>query len=207
MIFPHINKFCGKSLGRRDLQESGEIAVVTPDSGAGIPRLLPDPQLELFPGVVPYLSQADAASALGITARVIQYWEAQGLLHPEQPQERRNRRYTPRDLVELRFIKGMVVDRGYTVPALKEKLARLPAPYYYDPSEVFWDPRDERWKSRRMLAMETLLESQEELIPALARAIEKLTSGAAPSDQVARAVLELVREGLAGRVRRAGRRR
>jgi DNA-binding transcriptional MerR regulator len=165
-----------------------------------IPRLLPDAQLPLFEGAVLYMSQADAAAALGITTRMIQYWESQGLLHPEQPQEGRSRRYTPRDLVELAFIKAMLVDQGYTVPALKEKLASLPAPYYYDPQDLFWDLRDRRWKTRSQIAVEHLTQAAPQLEPALAHVLQTLAERGQEPASMARAILALVREALAGKL-------
>ena len=120
-------------------------------------------QLELFHKALWYISQSDAAQTLGVTTRMIQYWETQGLLHPELPTSGRNRRYTKRDLVEMRFIKALLVDQGYTVPALKEKLASLQAPYDYDPAEVFWDPTRQVWATPRQLSADVV----EGLRPAL----------------------------------------
>lgn len=160
-------------------------------------RLPQDRQLDLFDGAVLYLSQADAARALGITTRMIQYWESQGLLNPELPSEGRSRKYTTYDLVELRFVKGMVVDQGYSVPALKEKLEALQPPYYYDPQDAFWDLRDGRWKSRGELASERLGEVRQELLPLAVAALERLLPG--ELERAARSLLDLVRGGLEGR--------
>ncbi len=112
-----------------------------------------------------YVSQADAAKLFGITTRMIQYWETQGLLNPELPIEGRSRKYTNFDLVEMRFIKTMVVDHGYTVPSLREKLSSLQAPYYYDPEDAFYDLRDNTWKSRSIFAAEKLALVRSELEP------------------------------------------
>ena len=163
-----------------------------------IPRVLPDTQLELFPGAILYLSQTDAAQALGVSTRMIQYWESQGLLHPEHPQEGRSRRYTSRDLVEMAFVKTMVEDLGFTVPALKEKLQHLPAPYYYDGRDLFWDMRSGSWKSRAMLAAEQVAEQQLRLAPALAEWLAR--TGGGTEEQTAMALLGLVRDGLAGKL-------
>ena len=92
-----------------------------------IKRVLPERQIDLFESPVLYISQGEAANYLGVTVRMIQYWEVQGLLHPECPQSGRQRRYTKNDLVELTFIKSMLVDHGYSVPSLKEKLQQLQA--------------------------------------------------------------------------------
>ena len=86
-----------------------------------IRRIPQKKQLDLFEGAVLYLSQSDAARHFGVTTRMIQYWEAQGLLNPELEAEGRSRKYTNFDLVELKFIKTMVVDCGFSVPSLKEK--------------------------------------------------------------------------------------
>lgn len=140
-----------------------------------VPRRIPqDTQLEFFQKTLLYLSQNDAAKALGVTVRVIQYWESQGLIHPELPLEGRNRRYTPRDLVELRFIRSLVVDQGFQVLALAEKLKALEAPYDYDPFEVFWDPRDQCWKSRSQLAGEHLQKLRPQLDQKAGAALRKL---------------------------------
>lgn len=152
-----------------------------------------------------YVSQADAAEALGLKVRQIQYWEAQGLLHPELPAEGRNRKYTRRDLVELRFIKTLVEDCGYSVPSLKEKLNLLQAPYDYDPLEIFWDQRDGRWKSRGMLAVELFNSLRVRLEPLAAEALERLLPG--DLKRAITALLDLVREGLEGRLETRPRRR
>lgn len=188
--YPQLHRSCANRHGGRRRSDAEERGV--------IPRILPDTQLELFPGAILYVSQADAAQALGISTRMIQYWETQGLLHPEQPQEGRSRRYTSRDLVEMAFIKAMVVDQGYTVPALKEKLEGLPAPYYYDAQDLFWDMRSRAWKSRTMLASEQVAQQGERLVPALAALLERL-SGTDP-ERMATGVLGLVRDGLAGKL-------
>lgn len=177
-----------------------EDGVAAPNTRSVIPRLLPDLQLELFPRAVLYLSQSDAAEALGVTTRVIQYWESQGLLHPEHPQEGRSRRYTRQDLVEMAFIQTMLSDQGYTVPALKEKLQHLDAPYYYDGKDLFWDVRSRSWKSRAMLAAEQVGEQQERLLPAVVDFLER--GPEAPPERRATSLLGLVRDGLAGRLPR-----
>ena len=128
---------------------------------------------------------------------MIQYWEQQGLLNPELPVEGRSRKYTNFDLVEMRFIKTLVVDQGYTVPSLKEKLAVLQAPYYYDPEDAFWDLRDQQWKSRTAFAVEQLAEVRSELEDKTAKALATLLPG--EPDDVAKSVLNLVREYLEGR--------
>lgn len=155
-------------------------------------------QLDLFEGAVLYVSQSDAARLFGITTRMIQYWEAQGLLNPELPVEGRSRKYTNFDLVEMRFIKTLVVDQGYSVPALKEKLAHLQAPYYYDPEDAFWDLKSGEWKSRAAFAVEQLAEIREELEPNVARALEQLLPG--EPEQIAKSLLNVVREYLEGKV-------
>ncbi|MEW6283842.1 MAG: MerR family transcriptional regulator [Candidatus Eremiobacterota bacterium] len=168
-------------------------------------RITAERQFELFPGAMPYVSQADAAAALGITTRMIQYWESQELLHPELPAEGRSRRYTQQDLVELRFVKTLVVDQGYSVPSLREKLATLPAPYYYDPSDCFWDLREGCWKSRGQLAVERMLEVRGELEERACQALERLIPG--DLKRAARALLDLVRDALEGKPLRPARRR
>ncbi|MCA9790448.1 MAG: MerR family transcriptional regulator [Candidatus Eremiobacteraeota bacterium] len=168
-------------------------------------RMPQDRQLDLFEGALLYLSQSDAARALGITTRMIQYWESQGLLNPELPMEGRSRRYTTYDLVELRFIKGMVVDQGFTVPSLKEKLGQLQPPFYYDPDDAFWDNRDQRWKSRSDFAAERLAEIRDQVTPLAADALERLLPG--DSTRAIRSLLDLVREVLEGRAPKPRKRR
>lgn len=154
-------------------------------------------QLDLFEGAVLYVSQADAARVFGVTTRMIQYWEAQGLLNPELPAEGRSRRYTNFDLVELRFIKTLVVDQGYSVPALKEKLEKLQAPYYYDPEDAFWDLRDQKWKARSDFAVEQLAGLRSELEPAAGEALQQLLPG--DPHAAARSLLDMVREFMEGK--------
>lgn len=155
-------------------------------------RIRLDTQLEFFQKSLLYMSQSDAASALGVTARMIQYWESQELIHPELPLEGRHRRYTPRDLVELRFVKSLVVDQGFAVPSLREKLASLEAPYDYDPLDVFWDPRDLLWKSRSQLAGERLQELRPGLDAEAAAALAALTP--LEPESAARFLLDYVRD-------------
>lgn len=182
------NNFRGKRHGLR-----GESLFV-------LRRIPQDTQLEFFQKTLLYLSQNDAARALGVSVRVIQYWESQGLIHPELPAEGRNRRYTPRDLVELRFIHSLVVEQGFQVPALAAKLRHLEAPYDYDPLEVFWDPRDLCWKSRGQLAGEQLQRLRPQLDEQSAAALRQLTPlepGAA-----ARFLLDFVRDVLLNKPRK-----
>ncbi len=175
-----------------------------PNMSRVLKRITAERQFELFPGAMPYVSQADAARALGvdmkgkeITPRIIQYWESQGLLHPELPIEGRSRRYTQQDLVELNFIKVLVEDLGFTVPSLKAKLAKLEAPYYYDPHDCFWDLREETWKSRSGLAVERLGQVREQLENRTIQALERLLPG--DLKRAVRAVLDLVRDALEGK--------
>ena len=154
-------------------------------------------QLDLFEGAVLYVSQADAARVFGVTTRMIQYWESQGLLNPELPLEGRSRKYTNFDLVELRFIKTLLVDHGYTVPALKEKLEALQPPYYYDPEDAFWDLKDKTWKSRANFAVEQLSGVRGELEPAAGEALEQLLPG--EPRQIARTLLDMVKDFMEGR--------
>lgn len=148
--------------------------------------------MEFFQKTLLYLSQSDAAKALGVTVRMIQYWESQGLIHPELPLEGRSRRYTPRDLVELHFIRSLVVEQGFQVPALAEKLRGLEAPYDYDPLEVFWDPRDRYWKSRQQLAGEHLQQLRPQLDDKAGAALRKLH----PLDptEASRILLDFIRD-------------
>ncbi len=190
--YAHVLCICGHGWGRRE-QDPGptNLPVV-------IPRVRPDAQLELFEGMVLYLSQADAAKALEVSTRMIQYWESQGLLHPEYPQEGRSRRYTRLDLVEMAFVRAMVEDQGFSVPSLREKLRNLPAPYYYDPADLFWDLRSKSWKSRTMLAVEQLSAVQPRLAPAMAELLEQMEEST--PDGKAAGLLGLIRDGLSGRL-------
>lgn len=165
-----------------------------------MPRRIPlDTQLEFFQSALLYVSQADAARVLGVSQRMIQYWESQGLVHPELPLQGRSRRYTPRDLVELRFIKSLVVDQGFQVPQLVEKLKQLEAPYDYDPLEVFWDPRDHCWKSRSQLASEHLQCLRPQLDERAAAAMKRLTP--LTPEAAARCLLDFLRDQLCERPR------
>ncbi len=119
-------------------------------------------QLPLFKEDIFYISQSDAAKHLGITTRMINYWESQELLHPEfLKTDGKARKYTPLDLLELLFIKQMVVDNGYTIPSLKEKLKSLEPPYYYKAEDLFWDLKTSAWKTRAMLGYEALKGSEQ----------------------------------------------
>jgi DNA-binding transcriptional MerR regulator len=161
-------------------------------------------QLDFFQQTPLYLSQSDAARALGLTVRVIQYWESQGLLHPELPSTGRARRYTERDLVELHFIKSLVIDQGFQVVALAEKLRQLEAPYDYDPLDIFWDPRDLCWKSRRELAAEVLTASRPGLDEVAGQALDTLSP--LESAGAARFLLDFLRDWLLDRRPRKRRR-
>ena len=163
-------------------------------------RIPQDTQLDFFKKTLLYLKQSDAAKALGVTVRMIQYWESQGLIHPELPLEGRSRRYTPRDLVELHFIRSLVVEQGFQVPALAAKLRSLEAPYDYDPLEVFWDPRDLQWKSRNQLAGEHLQKLRPLLDERAGAALRKLH----PLDpaEASRIMLDFIRDLLLERPRK-----
>ncbi|MGV8123145.1 MAG: MerR family transcriptional regulator [Candidatus Xenobiia bacterium LiM19] len=139
-------------------------------------KVITGSQLPLFPDDIFYVSQRDAAIHLNINTRIINYWETQELLHPElaRPKGGKGRKYTPNDMVELRFIKGMIVDQGYTIPALKEKLEKLESPYYYNPEDLFWDLRDKQWKTREGIAQVAVRKSEKKLKEALSHLYEKL---------------------------------
>ena len=161
--------------------------------------------MEFFQKTLLYLSQSDAARALGVSVRMIQYWESQGLIHPELPLEGRSRRYTPRDLVELHFIRSLVVDQGFQVPALAKKLRGLEAPYDYDPLEVFWDPRDQHWKSRHQLAGEQLQQLRPQLDEMAGTALRKLHP--LEPAEASRILLDFIRDLLLERPRKRERKR
>ena len=156
-------------------------------------------QLDLFEKALWYISQGDAARALGVTTRMIQYWEVQGLLHPELAAEGRHRRYTKRDLVEMRFIKALLVDQGYSVPALLEKLPSLQAPYDYDPKEVFWDPSRQAWTTSRQAAADLL----ESLRPGLDHHLQEALKGLRKMtpETATTALLEMLQDVLLGHAR------
>ncbi|MHC9540727.1 MAG: MerR family transcriptional regulator [Vulcanimicrobiota bacterium] len=139
-------------------------------------KVITGSQLPLFPDDIFYVSQRDAAIHLNINTRIINYWETQELLHPElaRPKGGKGRKYTPNDMVELRFIKGMVIDQGYAIPSLKEKLEKLESPYYYNPEDLFWDLRDKQWKTREGIAQVAVRKSEKKLKEALSHFYEKL---------------------------------
>lgn len=146
-------------------------------------KLISGSQLPLFPEALFYVSQSDAATHLDINTRTINYWESQGLLHPEMYKHKagKGRKYTPNDMVELGFIKGMVVDQGYTIPSLKEKLEKLESPYYYDPKELFWDIKDRQWKTREVIAAGVLKKHEKKIKEVFASIYEKCKL---PADKV-----------------------
>ena len=150
------------------------------------------------------MSQADVAEHFGITVRMIQYWEAHELLHPERPQLGRQRRYTVNDLVEIKFIKEMLIDQGYTVPALKEKLVCLDPPYYYDASDMFWDMTSRSWKSKADMAAGELSGKKALLTDLIAVTI--LDAGTAyDAHKLAMALLRTVDGCIKGRITKAKR--
>lgn len=125
-----------------------------------------------------YMSQNDAARHLGVTGRMINYWETQGLLHPDYLRSSgKSRRYTPGDMAELKFIKAMLVDQGYSIPSLKAKLAFLSAPYRYDPDDLFWDMPAQSWKSRRAIAAEEIEKNSGFLAERLADLFDEKEAG------------------------------
>ncbi|MDO5295971.1 MAG: MerR family transcriptional regulator [bacterium] len=169
-----------------------------------IKRALPEQQIDLFDKPVLYLSQADVAEYLGVTVRMIQYWESNDLLHPERPQVGRQRRYTKNDLVEMQFIKAMIVDQGYTIPALKDKLALLQPPYYYNAAEMHWDITEKTWKSNAELAIREISSKKKLLAEVLANAF--LDAGTTIDEhKLALAVLRAIDSGLKGRISKAKR--
>lgn len=168
-----------------------------------IRRILPDKQLGLFGPSVLYLSQADAAKHMDVAVRSIQYWEAEGLLHPEKAGLSRKRQYTMNDLVEMRFIKGMI-NKGFSVPSLKEKLKQLEAPYYYDADNLFWDSVAECWKTREMIAAEKLEQIKAKNGQVLGQALRVVASQAGSMDDnaLAGAVAGIINDIFCGRAPR-----
>lgn len=163
-----------------------------------VTRSIPDLQLDLFIKSALHLTQADAAKYLGVSVRVLQYWEAQGLVHPERVQKGRIRRYTQLDLVELSFLKSMLEGQGYTVPSLKEKLKLLEAPYYYNGQDIFWDLASNSWKSRSEIAIEELKKHKPELANVLPVIAEVMTGDT--EVKFAGAIVEAIGDILGGRV-------
>ena len=118
-------------------------------------------QLPLFKEDIFYISLGDAAKHLGVTTRMINYWEKMGLLHPEITQSGgKARKCTPLDMLEMTFIKKMIVDNGYTVSGLKEKLEKLATPYYYKAEDIFWDLKAQDWKTKEDFTYETILNNE-----------------------------------------------
>ncbi len=169
-----------------------------------VKRILPEHQIELFELPAMYLSQADVADYFGLTVRQIQYWEDQGLLHPERPQSGRQRRYTRNDLVEIQFIKVMLTQHGYTVPALKEKLASLQPPYYYDATAMHWDLEEGAWMSSTDFACAELNKHKKLLIEVLANAMLEADSGI-DEKKLAQILLRTVESCLRGKIAKAKR--
>jgi len=106
-----------------------------------------------------YLSQADVAQQFNTTPRMLLYWENQGLIHPDTKKDPqgKSRKYTQEDLLEIKFIKGLI-DEGYTTTALKKKLEGLKPPYRCDLNGMLWDYRDKVWRTRKELGREYLRE-------------------------------------------------
>ena len=167
-----------------------------------IKRILPEHQIDLFELPVMYLSQADVADYFGLTVRQIQYWEEQGLMHPERPQSGRQRRYTRNDLIEIQFIKVMLTQHGYTVPSLKEKLASLQPPYYYDATTMHWDLEEGAWMSSTDFACAELNKHKKLLIDVLANAMLEADSGI-EEKKMAQLLLRAVESCLRGKIAKA----
>ncbi|MDQ7822752.1 MAG: MerR family transcriptional regulator [Candidatus Eremiobacteraeota bacterium] len=161
-------------------------------------KIVTGSQLPLFPEDLFYVSQSDAAKHLGITTRLINYWESQELLHPELQRKSgtKARKYTPNDMVELRFIKGMVVDQGYAIPSLKEKLEFLEAPYYYNPEDMFWDLKEKQWKSRDQIAAAVVKKSEKKLRELFARLAERFEVPGGEREEFLLSLFEAVKSAL-----------
>jgi DNA-binding transcriptional MerR regulator len=169
-----------------------------PEVCPAMPRkIISGSQLPLFPEDLFYVSQKDAAAHLEVSTRTINYWESMELLHPELMKHKsgKGRKYTPNDMIELKFIKGMVVDQGYAIPSLKEKLAKLPSPYYYDPNDLFWDIREEQWKTRDSLASHVIKKQEKKIKDGFARLYEKfdLPGDSSKKEQFLSALMEILR--------------
>jgi len=104
-----------------------------------------------------FISQQDLANNLQTTPRMLLYWENLGLIKPstEKKVRGKGRKYSQNDVLEIKFIKALL-DEGYTANALKEKLKKLNPPYTFDPEEIFWDKKDQNWKTRKQIFKEVL---------------------------------------------------
>ncbi|MBQ7502197.1 MerR family transcriptional regulator [bacterium] len=131
-------------------------------------------QMDLFASASMYLSQAEVAEFLKLPVRVIQHWESLGLVHRELSGKGRRSKYTKQDLIELNFVKSLVYEHGYVLGTLKEKLAKLEAPYCYDPDDTIWDNAEKIWKSKSEIACSELNRIKYEFVPYMRQVLDKL---------------------------------
>lgn len=74
-----------------------------------------------------YHSIGEAASILGVNASTLRYWESEFRIIKPHKNKKGNRLYTARDIENLKFIKKLLKEEGFTISGAKEHLkARLP---------------------------------------------------------------------------------
>ncbi len=69
-----------------------------------------------------FLRIQEVADEIGLTTRAIRYYEEVGLLRPAARSEGSYRLYDPGDLEQLRFIKGLRDDAGFSLAEIRQLL-------------------------------------------------------------------------------------
>lgn len=135
-----------------------------------------------------FISQQDLAINLQTTPRMLLYWENLGLIKPSTEKKTRGkgRKYSKEDVLEIKFVKALL-DDGYTANAVKEKLKKLSPPYTLDAEEIFWDRKENNWKTRKQIFKEFL---QTHYLPEFQKALEKEN----PAEEIINLVFDILDE-------------
>ena len=138
-----------------------------------------------------YLSQGEAAEFMHVSVRNLQYWESVGLLHREGRNNGRGARYTRWDLIEINFIRSLICECGFTVNSLKDKLALLESPYYYDPDDIIWDNCAHCWCSHSDIACQELSRVKHAFMPYVCQIFESIAQK--DEREVTREIINILR--------------
>lgn len=110
-----------------------------------------------------FYTQQEAAEVLGTSARMLIYWEKQGLIksHPVGGGRGKYRGYSEEDIHFIRFVMRLL-ENGLSTKAVRERIEKLPEGY--EPEKLLWDDGERRWRTPEEVTRSFLRSRYEEIM-------------------------------------------